>query len=179
MVRNIVILLMVVLGSSCNTGKQKESSTSESKGWQMVYANDDKGNALSGDLNDLKKAVRQGCEIRVGWGIYNEYKKDGLKLVVQVEHTAEAQFLTISKGHVFAQLSKIMGQAPSRELPHLSLVKTHHWYSILGTTGKMTQVYLDHSDVDKSDEYIDDVKMIWYINVNDCDYKSNDNKVLY
>ncbi|SEL13920.1 hypothetical protein SAMN04487910_1831 [Aquimarina amphilecti] len=179
MVRNITMLFIVVLWSSCNIGKQHENPVNEVKGWQEIYRNDSEGNPLFGDINDLKKAVRQGCEIRVGWGIYNEYKKDGLKQVITVEHTAEAQFLTISKGHVFAQLSKIMGQAPSRELPHLNLIKTHSWYSILGTTGEMTQVYLDNKDVNQSDEFSDNVKMIWYVNVNDCDYSKNDDQPLY
>jgi len=179
MVRNIVMLLMVVLWSSCNMGKQEENSIKKPKGWQIIYINDDNGKPLSGNLDDLKKAVRQGCEVRVGWGIYNEYKKDGLKLVVKVEHTAEAQFLTISKGHVFAQIERIMGQAPSRVNPQMQLIKTHYWHSILGTTGEMNQVYLDHSTVDKSDEYIDNVKMVWYVNVSDCDYNGNDIKELY
>ncbi|MHA7056170.1 hypothetical protein ACWGOQ_0003050 [Aquimarina sp. M1] len=43
----------------------------------------------------------------------------------------------------------------------------------------MTQVYLDHVGVDKSDEFSDNVKVIWYINSNNCKYKHNDNQVLY
>ncbi|MDH7445235.1 hypothetical protein [Aquimarina sp. 2201CG14-23] len=179
MIRNIVLLLLVVLWTSCNMGKKEEATTKKPIGWQIIYMNDDEGKALSGSLDDLKKAVRQGCEIRVGWGIYNEFRKDGLKLVVNVEHTAEAQFLTISKGHVFAQIDRIMGQAPSRGAPQIQLIKSHYWHSVLGTTGEMNQVYLDHSNVEKSDTYIDDVKMIWYVNVNDCDYALSEAKELY
>ncbi|WP_299255832.1 hypothetical protein [uncultured Aquimarina sp.] len=179
MVRNLTIFLLVVLWSSCSKEKQNKKVTNDSKGWQIIYSNDDEGNALSGDIDNLKKAVRRGCEIRVGWGQYSEYKKDGLTGVFAVEHTADAQFLTINKGHVYAQLSRIMGQAPSRERNHINLVKTHYWHSVLGTTGEMTQVYLDHSDVNKSDEFSDNIKVIWYINKNDCSYEKNKNQVLY
>ncbi|MFD2564214.1 hypothetical protein [Aquimarina rubra] len=179
MFRDIIILFSVVFLSSCNTTTQKENVVDNNKGWQVIYANDEKGNALSGSIDNLKNAVRQGCEIRVGWGVYSEYKKDGLTGVFAVEHTAEGQFLTINKGQVYAQLSRIMGQAPSREQHHINLVKTHYWYAVLGTTGEMTQVYLDHTEVDKSDQYSDNVKMAWYINMNDCDYKSNENQALY
>ncbi|WP_299244291.1 hypothetical protein [uncultured Aquimarina sp.] len=179
MFRSLAMFLLVVWCSSCNKGQQNKNSTNDSKGWQIVYSNDSEGNPLLGDIDNLKKAVRQGCEIRVGWGQYSEYKKDGLTGVFAVEHTADAQFLTINKGHVYAQLSRIMGQAPSRERNHINLVKTHYWQSVLGTTGEMTQVYLDHSDVNKSDDYSDDVKVIWYVNRNDCNYEKNDNQVLY
>jgi len=179
MLRNIVVLFLVVICSSCNRGKQQDESTNELKGWQVVYVNDDQGNPLSGNISDLKKAVRQGCVVRVGWGIKNEYKKDRLRRTFEVEHTAEAQFLTISEGHVFAQLDRIMGQAPSRERPKINLVKTHYWHSVLGTTGEMIQVYQDHHDIDKSDEFIEDVKMTWYVNANDCNYKGNPDQPLY
>lgn len=43
----------------------------------------------------------------------------------------------------------------------------------------MTQVYLDNKDVNQSDEFSDNVKMIWYVNVNDCDYSKNDDQPLY
>ncbi|AXT51237.1 hypothetical protein D1818_10515 [Aquimarina sp. BL5] len=179
MFKDIIVLFLLVLLSSCNITTQKENVEDKNKGWQVIYSNDNEGNALSGDIDNLKKAVRQGCEIRVGWGQYSEYKKDGLTGVFAVEHTADAQFLTINKGHVYAQLSRIMGQAPSRERHHINLVKTHYWQSVLGTTGEMTQVYLDHSDVNKSDDYSDNVKVIWYVNRNDCNYEKNDNQVLY
>ncbi|MBW1294357.1 hypothetical protein [Aquimarina litoralis] len=178
MLRHIVILFLIVICSSCNKGNQKEEAT-KPKGWEVIYINDDQGKPLFGDIENLKKAVRQGCVIRVGWGIHNEYKRDRLRRIFKVEHTAEAEFLTISEGHVFAQLDRIMGQAPSRERPKINLVKTHYWHSVLGTTGEMTQVYQDYNDVDKSDEFIDDVKMTWYVNVADCDYNHSDNKPLY
>ncbi|WP_378182261.1 hypothetical protein [Aquimarina sp. SS2-1] len=179
MFRDSILLLLLIALGSCNSTTQKKSLVSQNKGWQIIYSNDEKGNPLSGDIEDLKKAVRQGCEIRVGWGVYSEYKKDGLTGVFAVEHAAEGQFLTINKGHVYAQLSRIMGQAPSREQHHINLVKTHYWNAVLGTTGELTQVYLDHSEVDKSDEFSDNVKVVWYINSNDCDYANSDNQALF
>ena len=78
-------------------------------GWRLVYAVDSTGARLSGDKAVLLAAVRSGQPIRVGWGVAWKLP-DGT--AGGVEHVAEAAFLTIHQGEVFAQMPPMLGQTP-------------------------------------------------------------------
>ena len=55
-------------------GQNKENQKVEN-GWALVYANDENGNRVSGDLEKLLSAVRNGEPIRIGWTIESRLTK--------------------------------------------------------------------------------------------------------
>lgn len=92
--------------------------------WQLVYQNDDKGNAVDGDLKQLISAVKRGKEVRVAWWGKRVY------------HTAEAAFLTIMTDSVVtAQIRPIYGQTPEFENYTITLKENLEWVLIVGTNG--------------------------------------------
>ena len=84
------------------------TTSSYAQDWELVYQNDAQGKTVFGTIDNLKSAVRQGHEIRIGWGFQHpEIEK------VSVEHIADAAFLTIqSDSIVYAQIRPIYGQTP-------------------------------------------------------------------
>ncbi|MEM6361750.1 MAG: hypothetical protein AAF149_24290 [Bacteroidota bacterium] len=41
----------------------------------MIYQNDKNGTAISGDIEALRQVVRNGKEIRIGWGFQHHEEK--------------------------------------------------------------------------------------------------------
>lgn len=76
--------------------------------WQLLYSVNKDGTA-QGDKQALIDAVRAGQEIRVGWGVFWQYK-DGSE--GGVEHVADSKFLTIFEGDLYAQVDSILPQRP-------------------------------------------------------------------
>ena len=97
--------------------------------WRVVFAHDNDGVALTGSKDDLIEAVRSGKPVRV-------YFSMG-----RVEHTAEALFLTVFQGEVFAQTEEINTQRPvaANNEDELSVIQFREagqkWRMILGTNG--------------------------------------------
>ena len=69
--------------------------------WQSVYHHQPEGKMVSGSKEALLKAIRNGAQVRI-------YYKMG-----RVEHLVDADFITIFKGEVFAQIDRIKGQKPA------------------------------------------------------------------
>jgi hypothetical protein len=104
--------------------------------WQLVYAVDSTGTPTFGEKAQLLAAVRAGLPVRIGWGI--PYRlPDGTS--GGIEHVAEAAFLTIHHGEVFAQIAPILGQAPSAREPVVTFRTEGNrlWYALLDTTGRL------------------------------------------
>jgi hypothetical protein len=90
--------------------------------WTLVLEHDSKGVATTGSKESLIKAVRSGSEVRVYW-------TGGW-----VEHLADANFLTVIKSEVFAQLDTIVGQKPTKEPPSVEL-RESEWTGLISTKG--------------------------------------------
>lgn len=101
--------------------------------WKLIYENDKSGNTISGNIEVLKDAVRDGKEIRIGWGFQHPSIKK-----ISVEHVADAAFLTIlSDSIVHAQIRPIIGQSPDFDEGTVQLKENLEWVFIGGTNGKM------------------------------------------
>ncbi len=101
--------------------------------WNILYQNDKDGKALKGNIEDLKSAIRNGKEVRIGWGFQHPTIKK-----VSVEHVADAAFLTIqSDSIVHAQIRPIIGQVPDFSEGSIILKENLEWVFIGGTNGKM------------------------------------------
>lgn len=113
---------------------------SSASGWRLVYAVDSAGRPTQGEKEELLAAIRAGQPVRVGWGLTWRLQ-DGT--TGQLEHAAEASFLTIHQGEVFAQLAPILGQTPSAREPVVSF-RTEGgqlWYGLLDTTGRLVSYF--------------------------------------
>jgi|GEM_PF-1510709 len=110
--------------------------------YKIVYEADREGNRISGSLEELNDYVRNGNPIRVGWELG---KRDSTGRA-RLEHWTDAGFITILKGHVFAQITSIYGQGtshPSIEVPFVQMMngEPDGWVAIIGTTGEMRQKF--------------------------------------
>ncbi|OEK06247.1 hypothetical protein [Roseivirga misakiensis] len=131
----VLLITSIVLFGFCNSLWAQHKGT-----YQVVYEADKEGNRISGSLGELLEYVRNGNLVRVGW----ELGKKGPGQNV-IEHWTDAGFITIVKGHVFAQISSIYAQgtsAPSIEIPFVRISdEPDGWVSVIATTGVMHQKF--------------------------------------
>ena len=119
---------MLVLFYACQQPQEAEG------GWHLVFKNDKDGKAVHGVKSELIDAVRLGYPVRIGWGS------------TRVEHTANADFLTIFEGEVFAQTKTIVGQAPrvDGDSVKIRFRTQNHWTKMAGTNGYSTAFMTDY-----------------------------------
>jgi len=95
--------------------------------WRLVYAHDAAGKTLEGSKADLIDAVQTGKPIRV----YTAGRT--------VQHSADALFLTIFEGEVFAQIHPIESQQPISNPPRMLFRQAgQKWRMIIGTNGSVS-----------------------------------------
>ena len=144
----IAFSLLIILFYSCNQTQEFDG------GWKLVFKNDENGKVTYGKKVELVNAVRLGYPVRIGWGGN------------RVEHIAEADFLTIFEGEVFAQINTIIGQAPRIDSDSIKIrFRTqNHWTKIAGTngysTGLMTNYLKDTIAGGGTDRYS---STTWYV----------------
>jgi hypothetical protein len=120
--KTALLVGLSIFASTGLFGQNKENQKVEN-GWTLVYANDENGNRVSGDLGKLLTAVRNGEPIRIGWTIEHLTNKS-----LKVEHFADAKFITIlSDSTVFAQIDPIVGQTPSIKDKTVTLKGNIEW----------------------------------------------------
>ena len=85
------VYVVVFIGTffSCNHEVQKTKPIDS--GWKSVYKHDENGNPMNGNIDSLIAGIRNGYDVRVGWGWQRMLGDSILKL----EHLAEPLFLTI------------------------------------------------------------------------------------
>jgi hypothetical protein len=119
-------------------GQNKENQKVDD-GWTLLYANDENGNRVSGDLGKLISAVRNGEPIRIGWTIEDPTNKS-----LKVEHFADAKFVTIlSDSIVFAQIDPIVGQTPSIKDKTVTLKGNIEWCFSASSLGNNDSMYVN------------------------------------
>lgn len=99
--------------------KQREAE------WTIVYEQVPGSEVANGSKQRLIEAVRSGKEVRIYWA------------TGRVEHLADAGFLTVFGGEVFAQVQPIRGQRPSLEVnpPSITLAaEGNEWVGFFSTT---------------------------------------------
>ena len=136
----IAFVLVSLFVYACMSGGT-EADRPQATAWQLIYQNDQAGNALTGDKQKLIEAVRLGYPIRIGFGVRRT--SDTTK---SVEHFADAHFLTIANGQeVFAQILPIVGQYPHLDSSSLQITfrENLQWTIIVGTNGFSDRLMLD------------------------------------
>lgn len=149
--------LLTVLTFLLATGRAEAQQQPDSSGWRLVYAVDSLGNRTQGDKPALLAAVRAGLPVRVGFGVAWKLP-DGTS--GGVEHVADAAFLTIHHGEVFAQVRPILGQTPAAREPDITLRAQGDrlWYALLDTTGRL-QGYFTGDSTSRTTR----VATFWYV----------------
>lgn len=121
----IAIILAVALGGCATLAPDHANRTNSS--WRLVYAHDAAGIALEGSKAELIDAVQNGKPVR----IYTPGRT--------VQHSADALFLTIFEGEVFAQVHPIESQQPMSNPPRILFRQPgQKWRMIVGTNGSVT-----------------------------------------
>jgi hypothetical protein len=86
-----------------------------------------------GSKSALLQAIRNGQQVRVGFGL--DFDGDGKP---DLEHFADAMFISVYQGEVFAQLAPIQEQRPKAGVPEIRLATPRHpWTGMLDTTGRL------------------------------------------
>ena len=86
------VTILIAIASSCNTSESPIATTTKTEsGWKVVYKHDEYGNPMEGSIDSLIAGIRNGYDLRVGWGWQRELGDSILRL----EHMAEPLFLTI------------------------------------------------------------------------------------
>ena len=138
-------------------------------GWHVVYAVDSTGVRTLGDKSTLLAAVRAGQPVRVGWGVTFKLPDSTTS---GIEHVADAAFLAIHRGEVFAQISPILGQQPSAKEPVITFRNRNDqlWYALIDTTGRLRgyftgRLYSTREGADKgpSSEQTLRTATFWYV----------------
>jgi hypothetical protein len=144
--RTALIFVISFFIAMTSVGQQKNMKADTR--WNLVYANDENGNKLSGDLDKLIALVKNGEPIRISWTIEHPTNKE-----IKIEHFADAKFITImSDSVVFAQIDPIIGQVPSIKDRFITFKENIEWAfsaSSLGNNDSMnlnltTGEILDH-----------------------------------
>lgn len=81
----------------------------ENKDYQLVYHQGADKKAMSGSIDNLIKAIRDGKQIR----LYMDLEF--------VEHSMDAGFMSIFEGEVYAQIDPIQGQRPNKKTQSIEL----------------------------------------------------------
>lgn len=133
--RILFFLLLFTICISIKTSAQENAYT-------IIYEADAEGKEVSGKLEKLLEYVQNGNPIRIGWVLkFKHPEKDD---IIEMQHWADAGFITTLNGHVFGQIKSIYQQGPAPgDPPGVFLVneKPDGWVAILGTTGIMRQKY--------------------------------------
>ena len=88
--------------------------------------------------------MQQCNPIRVGWQLEFMTPDTVKSEIVTLYHWADAGFISVLRGEVFAQIESIYQQGPSLDKnPAIFLVngEPHGWVSIISTTGVMRQKF--------------------------------------
>jgi len=85
------------------------ASGHESIDYQLLYHQGADKKAMSGSIDNLIKAIRDGKQVRL-------YMNLGF-----VEHSMDAGFLSIFEGEVYAQIDPIQGQRPNKKTQNIEL----------------------------------------------------------
>ncbi len=127
----ITLIVCLSFFLSIESFGQKLKERKAASGWNLVYANDENGKGLAGDLGALIRAIRNGEPVRISWTIEHPTNKS-----IKVEHFADAKFVTIlSDSVVFAQIDPIVGQTPNFRDKLITLKENIEWSFSASTLG--------------------------------------------
>ena len=157
---------------SCNQATQNSTDLRPiESGWKSVYQNDENGNRLAGNIDSLIAGIRNGYDVRIGWG----WEKAVADSVLRLEHMAEPLFLTI-----------IQEKSVSAVIDAHPLLKSyfdvnnqtigeggHIWQCVLTTKGTFNAQVHNRSTGELIKDWPQKHKMTWFLEFPNHPYREN------
>ncbi len=132
----IIAMISFFLVISCTTNNQDSN-------WSIAFKNDKDGNVIHGSKNELINAIRNGADIRIGWG--SKGKKH------QIEHLSDPIWIAILDEkeimiHLHPQvLSSINWDKYTVNYADSTLLRKE-WRVVLTTKGEFDAVWYDRKE---------------------------------
>jgi len=92
-IASFCLIIFIHLFFSCNPKIESSNLPLDisHSGWQAVYKHGKDGTPISGSIDSLIAGIRNGYDLRVGWGVFVEREDT----TIVIEHMATPLFLTI------------------------------------------------------------------------------------
>ena len=123
----ISLLLVIGIWSFCGVSGQQK--------FEVIYVSDSEGHPLDGSRELLIAKVNQGNPLRVGWEIEQKWGDT----TTVMTHWSDGGFITVQRGHVFAQIPAIFEQGVAHidadPAVFLGTNAPDSWVAVVGTNG--------------------------------------------
>ncbi len=156
-IKIVCIGLFLALIPSCN----QDTSTPMQSGWQSIYKHDENGIRVEGNIDSLIAGIRNGYDIRIGWGWERELGDSILKL----EHVAKPLYISIIQDK---NVSAVIDPHPMLE-SYIAIDKQrfgeggHLWQCIMTTKGTFNAQVYDRSTGQLIKDWPQNHKMTWFL----------------
>lgn len=154
----VICLLLVTL--SCDSS-QKTTKEASSTGWTAVYQNDENGETIKGNINTLISGIRNGYDVRVGWGWESE-RGDSL---LRIEHMAQPLFtLIIQEKNVSAVIDAHPLLATYIDIDNQTFREGGHmWQCVLTSKGTFNAKVYHRTTGELLNDWPQRHKMTWFL----------------
>lgn len=155
-------LILIIFIGSCHPKHQEPIKS----GWQSVFKNDENGNTLEGHIDSLIMGIRNGYDVRIGWG----WERKLGDSILRLEHMAEPLYISIIQDKT---VSAIIDPHPMLE-SYIDIDKQrfgeggHLWQCIMTTTGSFNAKVYDRTTGALIKDWPQHHTMTWFL-----DYPAN------
>ena len=154
-------LVVITLLCSCNDNPGTASEEPSKAGWSAVYKHDENGQAIEGSLDSLISSIRNGYDVRVGWG----WEKEISDSLVRLEHMAEPLFLTIiQETHVSVVIDAHPLLASYIDIDNQKIGEGGHiWQCVLTTKGEFNAQVHNRATGELMRDWPQKQRMTWFV----------------
>lgn len=150
-------LIFAVFIASCNSKVQEPVES----GWKSVFKNDENGNAIGGNIDSLIMGIRNGYDVRIGWG----WERTLGDSILRLEHVAEPLYISIIQDK---NVSAIIDPHPLLE-SYIDIDRQsfgdggHFWQCIMTTKGTFNAQVYDRTNGQLIKDWPQNHKMTWFL----------------
>ena len=155
------ILCMTLLLSCGNHTTETHLPEKMKSGWKVVYKNDPQGKATEGSIDSLIAAIRNGYDVRIGWG----WERERGDSILRLEHVAKPLYLSIIQDE---NVSAIIDPHPLLQ-SYIDIDSQafgeggHIWQCIMTTKGTFNAQVYDRSNGELLKDWPQNHKMTWFV----------------
>ncbi len=174
-IKTTCCLIGAILVLSCNQHVQEPAySENVQSGWRVVYKNDENGKPVEGNIDSLISGIRNGYDVRIGWG----WEKERGDSTLRLEHVAKPLYLSIIQDK---NVSAIIDPHPLLQ-SYIDIDRQafgeggHIWQCVMTTKGTFNAQVYDRSNGELLKDWPQNHKMTWFV---EHPKNPNNNKPLY
>ncbi len=155
-----IVCLTMLLSCNKQTPEPKHTETIQS-GWRAVYRNDGNGKPIEGNKDSLIAGIRNGYDVRIGWG----WERERGDSILRLEHVAKPLYLSIIQDK---HVSAIIDPHPLLQ-SYIDIDKQafgeggHIWQCIMTTKGTFNAQVYDRSNGELLKDWPQNHKMTWFV----------------